>query len=179
MNPSSNLFLIGPSGAGKTAIGRRLAEHFGCRFVDLDSDIEQHTGVDIPTIFDIEGEAGFRRREHERLAECSRATGIVLATGAGAILDPDNRRLLRAHGFVTWLQASVGQQLERLEHDRSRPLLAHPDRRERLQHMAAEREPLYAATAELAVPGFREPVGHAGDRAIALVEAAWKRPQTA
>ena len=88
MNPSSNLFLVGPSGAGKTSIGRRLAEHYGLTFLDLDREIEEHTGVDVATIFEIEGEAGFRHREAAMLAECSGRESVLLATGAGAILDP-------------------------------------------------------------------------------------------
>jgi shikimate kinase len=175
MNPSSNLFLIGPTGAGKTAIGRRLAEHFGSTFLDLDLDIEHHTGVDVATIFDIEGEAGFRRRERERLDECSQRPGVVLATGAGAVLDAANRRHLRERGFVVWLQATIAQQLERLEHDRSRPLLAHPDRQQRLLRMASERDPLYAQIADLAVPGHHEPVAQASERTLALVESHWDR----
>lgn len=175
MNPSSNLFLIGPSGAGKTSVGRRLASHYGLAFVDLDHEIEAHTGVDIATIFEIEGEAGFRQREAAALDECSRRTGVLLATGAGAVLDAESRARLRARGLVVWLQASVEQQLARLLHDRSRPLLAGVDRRQRLQAMADLRDPLYAGLAELTVPGRHEQVGAASTRAIALIDPFWQR----
>ena len=118
LNPAQNLFLIGPMGAGKTTIGRRLAAHYGLCFVDLDVEIEAHTGADVPLIFDIEGEPGFRRRESALLEECSAREGVVLATGGGAVLDPGNREVLAARGFVLWLQAGVEQQLQRLARDR-------------------------------------------------------------
>src|SRR6185437_5927256 len=119
MNPSRNLFLIGPTGAGKTSVGRRLAAHYGLAFVDLDHEIERRTGTDVATVFAVEGEAGFRRRESALLDEFS----------AGAVLAADNRALLATRGYVLWLQAGVEQQLERLAHDHQRPLLAGTDRR--------------------------------------------------
>ena len=137
MNPSSSLFLIGPTGAGKTSVGRRLANHYGLSFIDLDQEIERQTGVDIPTIFEIEGEAGFRQRESLLLDAITARGEILLATGAGAVLDPANADRLATHGFVVWLQASIGQQLERLERDTHRPLRAGTDRRARL-HSRAE-----------------------------------------
>ncbi|NII12007.1 shikimate kinase [Oleiagrimonas sp. C23AA] len=175
MNPSPNLFVIGPTGAGKTSIGRRLAAHYGLPFLDLDHEIEARTGVDIPTIFDIEGEAGFRHRESETLAACAHAQGVVLATGAGAVLADANRTILRAHGYVVWLQASIAQQVERLQHDASRPLLAGDDRHTRFETMAREREPLYQSLADLAVPGRHEPVAAASRRAISLIDTHWQR----
>lgn len=175
MNPSPNLFLIGPSGAGKTSIGRRLAEQYELPFLDLDREIEEHTGVDIPTIFDIEGETGFRQREAALLDELSQREGIVLATGAGAILDADNRHHLGARGFVLWLDATIGQQLERLSRDRHRPLLANTDRRQRFNDMAAVRTPLYQATADLRVHGHNEAVEHATRRTQCALQTAWTR----
>lgn len=175
MNPSPNLFVIGPTGAGKTSIGRRLATHFGLPFLDLDHEIETRTGADIPTIFEIEGEAGFRRRETETLLACAADAGIVLATGAGAVLAQANRRILQTRGFVVWLQASIAQQAERLRHDTGRPLLAGDDRTARLEQMARERGPVYAALADLAVAGRHEPVMPAARRAIALVSTHWQR----
>jgi shikimate kinase len=175
MNPSSNLFLVGPSGAGKTSIGRRLAEHYALPFIDLDREIETHTGVDVTTIFEIEGEAGFREREAALLDACSAGDGLVLATGAGAVLDADSRRHLSQRGFVLWLQASVEQQLERLSRDRQRPLLAGVDRRQRLDAMAVVRNPLYADIADLALPGRHEHVAPACMRALHMLDMHWQR----
>ncbi|MDA3914349.1 shikimate kinase [Oleiagrimonas sp.] len=178
MNPSSNLFLIGPSGAGKTSIGRRLAEHYGLIFLDLDREIEEHTGVDVSTIFEIEGEAGFRQREASMLAQCSEREGVLLATGAGAILDPKSRRLLHQTGFVVWMQASVDQQLQRLQRDRARPLLVGVDRNARLTAMAAQRNPLYQEIAELDIPGHNERTSRAFARCVRRIEAQWQRLTT-
>jgi shikimate kinase len=178
MNPSCNLFLIGPTGAGKTSIGRRLAEHYGLPFVDIDHEIEAHTGVTVATIFEIEGEAGFRQRESAHIEQCSSRDGLVLATGAGAVLDAVNGRLLRERGFTVWLQVDIDQQIERLEHDRQRPLLAGTDRRERLQSMALAREPYYRQLADLAVPGQHEGVTAATARTIELIDQHWQRQRT-
>lgn len=176
MNPSSNLFLIGPSGAGKTSIGRRLAEHWGMPFVDLDNVIVEHTGVDIATIFDIEGEAGFRQRESALLDECTHHHGSILATGAGAILDADNRKHLAQRGFVLWLDASVEQLLKRLADDQQRPLLAGNDRRQRLEAMARIRTPLYQATADLRVGGHDGPVAQATQHVLDTLTPHWQPP---
>jgi shikimate kinase len=178
MNPADNLFLIGPMGAGKSSIGRRLAAHFGLRFVDLDHEIESRTGADIPLIFELEGEAGFRRRERELLAECSALSGIVLACGGGVVLDADNRRDLAAHGFVVYLETDVEQQLQRLERDRHRPLLAAPDRQQRLQALAVQRNPLYAEIADLTVSSHDESAAHAAARIAALIETVWQPLRT-
>lgn len=149
MNPAPNLFLIGPMGAGKTSIGRRLAEQLGLRFLDLDLEFEAHTGASIALTFEIEGEAGFRKRESDLLTELVRQRGILLSTGGGAVLNPHNRELLRCNGFVVWLDTDVDTQLERLHADRQRPLLQGADRREKLLRMAELRNPLYAETADL------------------------------
>lgn len=149
MNPAPNLFLVGPMGAGKSTVGRHAAERLGMHFLDLDHEIEQHTGAEVALIFELEGEAGFRAREHALLAELALREGIVLATGGGAILDMRNRHILRERGFVVWLDADVDTQLERLARDRQRPLLRTPDRRERLQSLAGERNALYAEVADL------------------------------
>ncbi|HET9819769.1 MAG TPA: shikimate kinase [Rhodanobacteraceae bacterium] len=175
MNPSPNLFLIGPMGAGKSSIGRRLAQHFGMPCIDLDASVEERTGASVATIFDIEGEAGFRRRESDLLAELSARPGIVLATGGGAVLMPANHALLRERGFVLWLETSVEQQLRRLVRDRKRPLLDAPDRRERLVELARKRDPLYRELADLTVPSAGESCRHAATRIAALVEQHWQR----
>jgi shikimate kinase len=175
MNPSANLFLIGPMGAGKSSIGRRLAEHFGMPCIDLDAAVEERTGASVATIFEIEGEAGFRRRESELLVELSRQNGIVLATGGGAVLVPENRVPLRERGFVVWLQTSVEQQLQRLVRDRQRPLLDVPDRRERLEQLARVRDPVYQELADLAVGSTDESCQHAATRIASLLERHWQR----
>jgi shikimate kinase len=175
MNPSRNLFIIGPTGAGKTSIGRRLAAHYGLPFVDLDQEIERHCGVDVSTVFEIEGEAGFRQRESMLLDEHSQRPGVLLATGAGAVLAAHNRLHLGERGYVVWLQTSIEQQLERLERDHRRPLLAVPNRHERLHAMALVREPLYQALADLTVPGEHGSVGAASERCIALIDHHWQR----
>ncbi|HKT41025.1 MAG TPA: shikimate kinase [Rhodanobacteraceae bacterium] len=179
MNPSPNLFLIGPMGAGKSSIGRRLAEGFAMPCIDLDSAIEERTGASVATIFDLEGESGFRRRESELLAEFTARNGVVLATGGGAVLVPANRTLLRERGFVVWLQASVEQQMRRLARDRQRPLLDAPDRRERLEQLAGERDPVYSELADLRVTGDEESCQHAAARIAGLLAQHWQRTSAA
>lgn len=144
-----NIFLIGPMGSGKTTLGRRVAPALGMEFIDLDEELEKRCGVEVAVIFEIEGEAGFRDREHALLAEVAQGSGRVIATGGGAVLREDNRAVLRAGGLVVWLNASVAQQLKRLERDKRRPLLAAPDRRERLTRMADQRNPIYAEVADI------------------------------
>jgi shikimate kinase len=177
MNPSCNVFLVGPTGAGKTSIGRQLAARYGMPFLDLDQEIERHTGVAVSTIFDIEGEEGFRRRESALLDECSRRRGVLLASGAGAVLDPANRRHLAERGYVVWLQATVPLQLHRLAHDTSRPLLADTDRHRKLEAMAAARTSLYEEIADLIIPhgGEQEGIVAASERCIALIDQHWNR----
>jgi len=147
---AQNIFLIGPMGAGKTTIGRRLAELRGLDFVDSDHEIEARTGVDIPYIFEKEGEAGFRKRESQAIAELTQRNGIVLSTGGGAILDLGNRQLLASRGFVIYLHASVEQQLQRTARADNRPLLrAASDRRAVLKSLLEVRDPLYREIADL------------------------------
>lgn len=147
---SSSIFLVGPMGAGKTTVGRRLAETRGLEFIDSDQEIEARTGVDIPYIFEKEGEPGFRRREKAAIADLAQHHQIVLATGGGAILDADNRQLLSARGIVVYLHASVEQQVARTARADNRPLLQNaPDRREVLERLFAIRDPLYREIADL------------------------------
>ncbi len=175
MNPSCNLFIIGPTGAGKTSIGRRLADHYGLSFVDLDQQIEQHCGVEVGTIFEIEGQAGFRQRESALLEALSQRSGVLLATGAGAVLADANRLSLHQRGYVVWLQVSIEQQLERLERDHRRPLLAVSDRRGRLEAMATTRDAVYRELADLAIAGHHGGVTAATDHCIALLDQHWQR----
>ncbi|HKJ76844.1 MAG TPA: shikimate kinase AroK [Gammaproteobacteria bacterium] len=136
-------------GAGKTTIGRQLAKATGKEFVDSDHEIENRTGASIPWIFDVEGEEGFRRREREMLAELTEREGTVIATGGGAVLSPETRKLMRKRGLVIYLRASVDQILRRTARDRNRPLLQTEDPRVRLEALMAERDPLYREVADL------------------------------
>ena len=179
MNPASRLLLVGPMGAGKTSIGKRVARAFGLPFVDADRELERRTGASIALIFELEGEAGFRRRESALLAELCQGPGQVVATGGGAVLDPANRECLRRGGFVVHIAASVGQQLARLEKDRNRPLLATPDRSRRLEEMAALRNPLYAEVADLVFDSDGLAVATASARLVEQLRAAWRRPEVA
>lgn len=151
MNQLQNLFLIGPMGAGKSAVGRQLAKLLHLDFVDSDEEIEDRTGVDIAFIFEKEGEAGFRARESKVIEELSGRQGIVLATGGGAVLDPANRSVLGARGFVVYLHTTVRQQLERTQRGRHRPLLTGVDRTQVLEDLMAIRDPLYREIADMVV----------------------------
>jgi shikimate kinase len=143
-----NIFLIGPMGSGKSAVGRQLARMLKMPFHDSDVEIEKRTGVDIPFIFEREGEAGFRQREREAIAVLTALEPIVLATGGGAVIDPDNRRLLAEHGCVVYLEASLPQQLHRVGTGRNRPMLHNVDPAVRLEQLRIEREPLYREIAD-------------------------------
>lgn len=151
MKQPNNVFLVGPPGAGKSAVGRQLARMLHMTFVDSDEEIEAGTGVDIPFIFEKEGEEGFRRREAKVIDDLSSKDGIVLATGGGAILNADSRSHLGARGFVIYLRTSVDQQLKRTSRGRDRPLLATDDPRAILETLLAIREPLYLEIADLTV----------------------------
>lgn len=179
MNPARHLVLVGPMGAGKTSIGRCLARHFGLPFVDTDQEIEQRTGAAVPTIFECEGERGFRQREHEVLADLLAGPASVLATGGGIVLDPANRELLAAQGLVVHLRADVPTQLARLARDRSRPLLATGDREATLRRLAGERQPLYAEVADLAFDTRHLSAIEAARGLAAVLDARWQRPASA
>lgn len=144
-----SVFLVGPMGAGKSTVGKKLAEDCGCTFVDSDHEIEQRTGVDIAFIFEKEGEEGFRKREQCVIDALTQQQGIVLATGGGAVIKPENRCCLAERGFVVYLHASVAQQFARVERSDHRPLLAHGDRHQTLARLFAERDPLYREVADL------------------------------
>lgn len=146
-----NIFLIGLMGAGKSTVGRILARRLGKRFVDTDHEIEKRNGVTIPVIFEIEGEEGFRRREQELLADLAQEKDLVLSTGGGIVLKPENREVLRNHGFVVYLNARPELLAERTKHDRTRPLLNVEDPLTRLRELHAVRDPLYREVAHAVV----------------------------
>lgn len=147
-----NIYFIGPMGSGKTTIGQRVAVQLGLEFVDSDHELEAQTGASVNLIFDVEGEAGFRARESRMLEQLTRRQGVLVATGGGVVTQARNRELLSRHGLVVYLRTSVAQQLSRLRRDRSRPLLQTDDRRERLERLAEERNPLYQEVADIEFP---------------------------
>jgi len=151
MRHPQNLFLIGPMGAGKSAVGRQLARMLHLNFMDSDDEIESRTGVDISFIFEKEGEEGFRKREGKVIDELSKIDGLVLATGGGVVVDPKNRSNLGARGFVVYLYTTVEQQLVRTQKGRDRPLLENGDRRQILEDLMTERDAMYREIADLVV----------------------------
>jgi len=152
-----NLILVGPMGAGKSTIGRLLAKELRLPFKDSDKEIEQRTGADIPWIFDVEGEQGFRDREQSMLEELCLADGVVVATGGGAVLRPANREALRGGGRVVYLHTSVEQQIDRTSRDRNRPLLRTADPGRVLRDLMAIRDPLYREIADIIIETDERP----------------------
>lgn len=142
-------------GAGKTTVGRALARKLRWSFVDSDHEIERRTGVSVATIFEIEGEEGFRRRESQMIAELAAGKGQVIATGGGAVLSPDNRQAMRAGGLVIYLKVSTRLLYERTRHDRARPLLQVADPLARLDELFAQRDPVYREAAHVVIDGDR------------------------
>jgi shikimate kinase len=151
MRSQQNIFLIGPMGSGKTAVGRHLARMLHFTFYDSDADSEARTGVDIAFIFEKEGETGFRLREKESIERLSRLQSIVLATGGGAVIEEDNRRVLAERGVVVYLATSIDQQLERTRHARHRPLLNDTNPEQKLEELMQRRAILYAKIADFTV----------------------------
>ncbi len=145
-------------GAGKTTVGRQLAKRLGKGFCDSDREIEARTGVRVAVIFDIEGEAGFRKREAEVIEQMTALEDVVLATGGGAVLDPRNREHLKTRGFVIYLHAQPLALWQRTRSDKSRPLLQGSDPRDRLENLYAERDPLYREVADLVIDTGRQSV---------------------
>ena len=146
-----NIFLVGMMGAGKTTLGRALARRLRRDFTDMDQVLVDRTGVPVATIFDIEGEDGFRRRESCVLAELSELEGLVVATGGGVVLSPSNRNLMRERGTVVYLRARLENLWDRTRHDASRPLLKTPNPRATLAELLVAREPLYREVAHVTV----------------------------
>lgn len=175
MESAPNLVLVGPMGAGKTSIGKRLAERFDLAFADSDREVEAQTGVRVATIFDCEGETGFRARERASLAALLAGEGRLVATGGGAILDPGTRDLMRSRGFVVHLRVGIDEQLHRLAHDRTRPLIANDDREGVLRRLADEREPLYAGLADLSFDTDGLGPAEACARLGHLLDGRWRR----
>lgn len=157
MQTPTNIFLIGPMGAGKSTIGKGLARELGYPFFDSDREIEARCGADIPWIFDVEGEAGFRRREQQIIDELTLNQGIVLATGGGAVTQASNREHLAQRGYVIYLMTTVEEQLARTARDRQRPLLQTPDPEGKLRELFEQRDPLYRQLADLIVRTDRRP----------------------
>jgi shikimate kinase len=149
--PKTNYYLIGPMGSGKSAVGRRLATLLGLPFFDSDAEIEKRTGVDIRFIFEKEGEARFRARERDVIADLTALQDVVVATGGGAVLDPANRERLKSTGTVIYLRASVDAQLARTQPTRNRPLLLDQDPRTVLEGLMSVRQPLYEEIADYTI----------------------------
>jgi shikimate kinase len=145
----ASIFLIGMMGAGKSTVGRLLAAGCGFDFIDCDRELEHRAGTSIATMFELEGEVGFRLREHQLLEELTARSHVVLATGGGAVLREDNRAMLRSRGLVVYLQASPEEIARRTRGDSTRPLLQVGDRRERIEDLLTQRAPLYRQTAHL------------------------------
>jgi len=173
MRHAGNVYLVGMMGAGKTTVGRLLSRRLKLRFVDADHELERRCGVKVPLIFDIEGEAGFRAREAQLLAELTALDGIVLGTGGGAVLLEENRRRL-ARGTVVYLRATPEDLYERVKHDRNRPLLATADPLARLRELHAQRDPLYRGIADLVVDTGRQSVLALARELIEKLEERWK-----
>jgi shikimate kinase len=173
---SQNIFLVGPMGSGKTAVGKQIARLLEFPFIDSDREIETRTGADIPLIFEREGEAGFRRREREALAELTARTGVVLATGGGAVLDAGNRRLLAERGWVVYLETSVAQQAERAGRSSHRPLLVGADPRRRLEELMRIREPLYRQIADFIATTTHKRVNPVAERIVQTYRASAAHP---
>jgi shikimate kinase len=167
-----SVFLIGPMGSGKTAVGRALAKQLGMPFADSDAEVESRTGVDIAYIFEREGEEGFRIRERDVIDALTQEAGIVLATGGGAVLLPENRERLTARGTVVFLETTVEQQLKRTRKSAHRPLLATADPRAKLEELAKIRDPLYRSIAAVTIrTDGRMPTAVAGDIMRAIGKA--------
>lgn len=155
VNKQTNIYLVGLMGAGKTTVGRQLAKRLGRQFLDSDHEIVERTGVPIPTIFEIEGEDGFRKREAQTIAELSLLDGVVLATGGGAVLSADTRECMKLTGWVVYLNVPPALLFQRTKNDRNRPLLQVENPLSKLEELYAARDPLYRDAAHLVVDGSR------------------------
>jgi len=171
MAETRNIFLVGPMGAGKSTIGRQLAQQLGMEFIDSDTEIEERAGADIGWIFDIEGEEGFRKREERIINELTQKQGIVLSTGGGAVLSKDNRNYLSARGIVIYLETTVDKQFERTQRDKKRPLLQGvEDPRKVLEDLAKIRNPLYEEVADIILPTDEQSAKLMANQIIDLID---------
>lgn len=170
MAEKRNIFLIGPMGAGKSTIGRQLAQMLGMEFIDSDTVIEERAGADIDWIFDVEGEAGFRKREERIINELTQNHGVVLSTGGGSVLSKDNRNHLSARGIVIYLETTVDKQFERTQRDKKRPLLNTEDPRKTLEELAKIRNPLYDEIADITVQTDEQPAKLVATNIIDLID---------
>ena len=170
----TNVYLIGPMGSGKTAVGKRLASLLDKQFLDSDAEIERRCGVDIPYIFEKEGEARFRERERDVIAALTALEGVVVATGGGAVLDPKNRERLAATGTVVYLEATVDAQLRRTQPSRNRPLLNGGDPRAILERLMSVRRPLYESLADIRIDTTGRQVGAVAADVRAKLDASGK-----
>lgn len=177
MNGCSNIFLVGLMGAGKTTVGKLLAKHLGKAFIDCDQEIQRRTGVKISVIFEIEGEEGFRSRESAVLQELTARDDVVLATGGGAVLRAENRRLLKRRGLVIYLRATVDDLWQRTRHDKNRPLLQTDEPRARLAELFQQRDPLYREVADLMVDTSQQSVHALVRRIERLLSDSSRRQQ--
>ncbi|MDO8464153.1 MAG: shikimate kinase [Gallionella sp.] len=153
---SGNLILVGMMGSGKTTMGRALAKHLARTFVDSDEEVQKRTGVTIPHIFDIEGEAGFRQRESAVINDLLGCDSMVLATGGGAVLTEQNRAMLQHNGIVIYLKANVHDLWQRTKHDRNRPLLQTADPHTKLKDLLQQRDPLYQQVADIVIQSGKQ-----------------------
>ncbi|MGQ0287089.1 shikimate kinase AroK [Pasteurellaceae bacterium 22721_9_1] len=171
MAEKRNIFLIGPMGAGKSTIGRQLAQQLSMEFIDSDTEIETRAGADISWIFDLEGEEGFRKREERILNELTQKQGIVLSTGGGAVVSKDARNYLSARGIVIYLQTTVDKQYERTLRDKKRPLLQGvEDTRQVLEDLAKVRNPLYEEIADITLPTDEQSAKVMANQIIDLID---------
>jgi shikimate kinase len=175
MRESRNIYIVGLMGAGKTTVGRQLARRLGKAFHDSDQEIEARTGVRVATIFEIEGEPGFRTRETRVIEELTELDNVVLATGGGAVLDPHNRARLAARGFVVYLRAQPRDLWQRMRQDRTRPLLQTADPLARLEELFRARDPLYQELADLVVDTGRQGPGTLVSQVLAELPAECKQ----
>ncbi len=176
MNPSNNLFLIGPMGAGKTILGKHLACRYGLKFIDLDACIRTTAGISISDIFTQQGEPGFRQLESAALERNSQNSGLVMATGGGTVLAEANRRLLSGRGFVLYLEIDINTQLQRLVGDTQRPLLHGVDLRVQLQMLSQQRQPIYQQLADCTLRVGADLPIDTETRAVALLARHWQLP---